>query len=80
MNWDQVEGKWKELKGSAKKQWGKLTDDDLDVIKGKKDELIGRLQQRYGVQKEEAKKQADQWCEAQKQMDNEETPTHSTRY
>jgi uncharacterized protein YjbJ (UPF0337 family) len=80
MNWDQVEGKWKELKGSARKQWGKLTDDDIEMIKGKKDELIGKLQQRYGLQREEAQKQANAWCEAQRQMEREETPTHSTRY
>jgi uncharacterized protein YjbJ (UPF0337 family) len=77
MNWDQVEGKWKELKGSARQQWGKLTDDDIEMIKGKKDELIGRLQQRYGLQREEAQKQADAWREAQREMDREET---STRY
>jgi len=62
MNWDQVEGKWKQVKGSAKEKWGKLTDDDLDVIAGKKDQLIGRLQERYGIAKEEAEKQSDEWA------------------
>jgi uncharacterized protein YjbJ (UPF0337 family) len=61
MNWDQIEGKWKQLKGSAKQQWGKLTDDDLTRIQGKKDELIGRIQERYGITKEEAQRQADLW-------------------
>jgi len=61
MNADQLEGKWKQLRGSVKEKWGKLTDDDLDVIAGKRDKLIGRLQERYGVSKEEAEKQADSW-------------------
>jgi uncharacterized protein YjbJ (UPF0337 family) len=61
MNADQLEGKWKQLKGSVKEKWGKLTDDDLDVIAGKRDKLIGRLQERYGITKEEAERQADLW-------------------
>ncbi|MFZ0592106.1 MAG: CsbD family protein [Bryobacteraceae bacterium] len=61
MNWDQVEGKWKQLKGSAKQRWGKLTDDDLTRISGKKDELVGRIQERYGITREEAQRQADLW-------------------
>lgn len=65
MNWDQVEGKWKQAKGSAKEQWGKLTDDDMDVISGKRDKLIGKIQERYGVAKEEAQKQADDWYRRQ---------------
>ncbi len=48
MNWDRVGGNWKQFKGKVKEQWGKLTDDDLDVIAGKRDQLIGTLQQRYG--------------------------------
>lgn len=61
MNWDQMEGKWKQLKGSVKTRWGKLTDDDLDVIRGQKDQLIGRIQERYGIKKEEAQRQVDDW-------------------
>lgn len=61
MNWDQIEGKWKQAKGAMKQQWGKLTDDDLDTIQGKRDQLVGRLQERYGIAKEEAQKQADDW-------------------
>jgi uncharacterized protein YjbJ (UPF0337 family) len=80
MNWDQVEGQWKQLKGSVKQQWGKLTDDDLDVISGKKDELLGKLQQRYGIQRDEAKRQADQWCKAQKEMREQDTPAHTSKY
>ena len=59
MNWDQVEGNWKQFKGKAKQQWGELTDDDLDVIDGKREELIGRIQARYGVARERAAEQVD---------------------
>jgi uncharacterized protein YjbJ (UPF0337 family) len=62
MNWDQMEGKWKQAKGSLKQQWGKLTDDDLDVIAGRRDKLVGKLQERYGLAKAEAQKKADEWC------------------
>lgn len=65
MNWDQMAGKWKQMKGSVKTRWGKLTDDDLDVIAGQKDQLIGRIQERYGVAKEEAHRQVDEWGRAQ---------------
>jgi uncharacterized protein YjbJ (UPF0337 family) len=61
MNWDQVEGNWKQFKGKVQQQWGKLTDDDLDVIEGNQTELAGRLQQRYGYAKDEAEKQIDSW-------------------
>ena len=57
MNQDQFEGRWKELKGKVKQQWGKLTDDDMLQIEGNQDALIGRVQQRYGVAREEAEKQ-----------------------
>ncbi len=61
MNWDQAKGQWKQLKGKALEQWGKLTDDDLDVIDGKREQLAGRIQERYGVSLEEAEKQVEQW-------------------
>jgi uncharacterized protein YjbJ (UPF0337 family) len=61
MNWDQVEGKWKQFTGSARERWGKLTNDDWEVIGGKKDQLVGRIQERYGIAKTEAEKQADEW-------------------
>ena len=64
MNWDQVEGKWKQLKGDVRKQWGKLTDDDLEYMAGSRDKFVGRLQERYGVAREEAQKQADDWMKA----------------
>lgn len=61
MNWDQIEGKWKEIKGQARQKWGKLTDDDLDVINGKREVLEGRLQKAYGKTKEEIKGEVDQF-------------------
>jgi len=61
MNWDRVEGNWKEIKGKVHQQWGKLTNDDLEVIHGKRIELTGRLQQRYGIAKDEAERQIDDW-------------------
>jgi uncharacterized protein YjbJ (UPF0337 family) len=59
MNWDQVEGNWKELKGKIRSKWAKFTDDDLERIAGKKDELLGRLQQHYGFKKEHAERELD---------------------
>ena len=57
MNKDTFEGNWKQFKGKVREQWGKLTDDDIDVIAGKRDQLVGRLQERYGLEKEAAEKQ-----------------------
>jgi uncharacterized protein YjbJ (UPF0337 family) len=64
MNWDQVQGQWKQMKGSIKEKWGKLTDDDLNQINGQRDQLIGKLQERYGIAREEAQKRADEWLKA----------------
>jgi uncharacterized protein YjbJ (UPF0337 family) len=61
MNWDQVEGKWTQYKGKVKEKWGKLTDDDLDVIAGKRDQLVGRIQERYGIAKEQVQKDVDEY-------------------
>ncbi len=61
MNWDIIQGKWKETKGTIKEQWGELTDDDLDRIEGKRDKLAGKIQQRYGHTKDEAEKEIDDW-------------------
>jgi uncharacterized protein YjbJ (UPF0337 family) len=57
MNWDIIEGNWKQFKGEVRAQWGKLTDKQLDVIAGKRTELAGKLQEAYGITKEEAEKQ-----------------------
>lgn len=59
---DKIVGKWKQLKGSAKMQWGELTDDDLDQAEGRRDKLVGRIQARYGIAKEEAEKEFDDWA------------------
>ena len=64
MNWDQIEGKWKQLRGTIREKWGKLTDDDLEQIGGNKDKLVGKLQERYGIQREEAEKQLTAWMAA----------------
>ena len=61
MNWDQVEGKWKEMRGHVKEKWGKLTDDDLNVIAGERERPVGKIQERYGIAKEEAEKQVAAW-------------------
>lgn len=61
MNWDSIEGNWKQLKGNVIEQWGKLTDDDFDVIEGKREHLAGRIQERYGIAKEEAENQVAKW-------------------
>ena len=61
MNQDRFGGSWLELKGKIKEQWGKLTDDDLDVIAGKRDQMVGKLQQRHGLTQEEAHEQLDDW-------------------
>ena len=61
MNWDRIEGNWKQFKGKAKQKWGELTDDDLDKLAGKRDQLIGRIQERYGVAKEKAEEEVREW-------------------
>lgn len=61
MNSDQVQGTWKQVRGKVKEMWGKLTDDDLDVVAGKKDQLVGKVQKAYGVSKEEPQKQVDEF-------------------
>lgn len=61
MNWDRIEGNWKEFKGRAKQQWGKLTDDDLTQIDGRREELSGRLQRLYGYGKDEADREIENW-------------------
>ncbi len=61
MDWNRVEGNWKQFKGAAKEKWGKLTDDDLDVIEGRREQLEGKLQQRYGFAKDQIRKDVDDW-------------------
>ena len=61
MNWEQIQGQWKQLKGKLKMKWGRLTDDDLEFIAGQKDVLVGKIQERYGLKKEEALHQVEEW-------------------
>ena len=61
MDWNRVEGNWKQLKGQVKEQWGKLTDDDLDVIAGRQDQLEGKIQERYGLAKDRVRKDVEDW-------------------
>jgi uncharacterized protein YjbJ (UPF0337 family) len=64
MNWDQIQGKWKQAKGQVKQKWGELTDDELDAIDGKREQLVGRVQERYGLAKEEAEQQVSEFQES----------------
>ena len=67
MNWDRIQGDWKQFKGHIKVRWGKLTDDELDVIAGKRDVLAGKIKEAYGISKEEAEAQVSEWQERQKE-------------
>lgn len=61
MNWDRIEGNWKQFRGRAKEEWGELTNDDLDVVEGKRTALVGRIQERYGKKRDEAEQEVDDW-------------------
>ena len=76
MNWNEVEGQWKQMKGKVREKFGKLTDDDLQVIAGKKDQFLGKLQERYGISRERAQKDMDAWLQG---LHETETPrTHTS--
>lgn len=68
MNWDIVQGNWLQLKGSVKEKWADLTDDDIKKLDGKKDQLSGVLQERYGIARDEAERQIDDWAGKLKDM------------
>jgi len=61
MNWDRIQGNWKQVVGKAKAQWGKLTDDDLDVVAGRREQLAGKIQERYGIAKDDVERQIADW-------------------
>ncbi len=62
MNWDQIAGNWKQFKGKVQEKWGKLTDHDMTVLEGKREQLVGMLQERYGIAKEEAEAELDRFA------------------
>lgn len=78
MNSDQIEGNWKQLRGRAKQQWGNLTDDDLEQIAGKREVLIGKLQQRYGIVREQAQKKVEEWLKTVDQQPAMQQESHQT--
>ncbi|MFB3818285.1 MAG: CsbD family protein [Candidatus Methylomirabilales bacterium] len=61
MNWDQIAGMWKQTKGKVKEQWGRLTDDELDRIEGRRDQLLGKLQEKYGWTRDQAERELSDW-------------------
>jgi len=67
MNWDRIEGNWKQIKGKVHEKWGKLTDDHLDVVAGKREQLAGKIQEVYGVGKDEANRQIDEFAESMRE-------------
>lgn len=71
MNWDRIEGNWKQFKGSVKERWGRLTDDHIDVIAGKRDQLTGKIQATYGIGKDVAEKQVAEWQGQLKQKEKQ---------
>ena len=75
MNWDRIEGNWKQFKGSARQQWGKLTDDQLDVVAGRRDLLMGRIQELYGISRDETEKQLTEW---QQRIEDSSQPGDTT--
>ena len=75
MNWDQMAGKWKQVRGAARQKWGKLTDDDFEQIAGNRDKFVGILQERYGIAKDEAQKRADEWAKSLKEDQADEPRT-----
>jgi len=62
MNWERIEGNWKQFKGKAQQKWGELTNDDLDVVQGRKEELVGHIQKRKGIARDEAEREVDEWA------------------
>lgn len=63
MNWERIEAEWKQLGGKVREQWGKLTNDDVDRIAGKRDQLVGKIQERYAKGRDEAEREVDAWCD-----------------
>jgi uncharacterized protein YjbJ (UPF0337 family) len=64
VNWDQIEGNWKQIQGRVREKWAEMTDDDLQLIKGKRDQLIGKLQERRGIARQQAEREVEEWARA----------------
>jgi uncharacterized protein YjbJ (UPF0337 family) len=79
MNWDQIEGKWKQAAGKIKEKWAKLTDNDIQMIRGKRDQLIGKVQERYGIAKEEAERQVEEFSRSYRADDTATEERTTTR-
>jgi len=81
MNWDQVEGKWKQYAGKIREKWGKLTDSDLEMIRGQRDQLVGIIQERYGIAKEAAQQQVNAFVAGLREgdADEEKAPRTNSR-
>jgi uncharacterized protein YjbJ (UPF0337 family) len=77
MNWDRIEGSWKQIMGKAREKWGKLTDDDWHQVAGKRDQLVGKIQERYGIARDAAQKQADEWAASLREQ--REAEFHASR-
>jgi uncharacterized protein YjbJ (UPF0337 family) len=73
MNWDTIEGNWKQMMGKVRERWGKLTDSDIEMAGGRRDQLVGRIQERYGIARDAAQKQADEWAKAMKEEEKVST-------
>jgi uncharacterized protein YjbJ (UPF0337 family) len=78
MNWDRIEGNWKQFKGTVKERWGHLTDDQLAELSGQRDKLAGKIQEVYGLTRDEAERQLAQWQKAQREYEQlrEQEHTH----
>jgi uncharacterized protein YjbJ (UPF0337 family) len=79
MNWQQMEGKWKQYSGKVREQWGKLTDRDLEVIHGRREQLLGKIQERYGIVREEAERQVDEFMSADRGDGKQEPERQKSR-
>ena len=64
MNWDQLQGKWKQFTGNVKERWGELTDDEVAEMNGERKQLEGKIQEKYGKSKEEAREEVNQWLDS----------------
>jgi uncharacterized protein YjbJ (UPF0337 family) len=80
MNWDRVEGNWKQFTGQARQQWGKLTDNELQRAAGRREELVGLIQERYGIARDEAGRQVDNWVKELKEHEATHTTGSTTRF